>query len=87
MTRMTRTQISLAEDQYRYLKKEAAGRGMSLSAVLREMVVARMREQRDMAPSITSIYGMFSDGTISGADHDRILSEGLAIRKLSEHTG
>jgi len=83
---MTRTQISLAEDQYRYLKNEAAGRGMSLSAVLREMIEGRMRKQHDEAPSITSIYGMFSDGAISGADHDRILGDDLAARKLSERT-
>ena len=31
MTRMTRTQISLNEDEHRYLKLEAAGEGVSLS--------------------------------------------------------
>ena len=36
MARMTRTQISLEDEQYRFLKREAARRELSLSSVLRE---------------------------------------------------
>ncbi len=46
MARMTRTQITLEEDEYLFLKSEAAERGTSLSSVVREMVRGRMGPPR-----------------------------------------
>jgi hypothetical protein len=42
MARMTRTQITLEEDEYLFLKSEAAHRGSSLSSVVRDLVRERM---------------------------------------------
>jgi hypothetical protein len=82
MSRMTRTQISLDESQYRYLRAEAARRSTSISALIREMVDKRMDEGGALG-GLEAICGMFSDGSVSGADHDRLLYEDLVRRKLS----
>lgn len=84
MTRMTRTQISLEEGQYRFLKREAARRESSLSSVVRELVEELMRGADADGPSIMSIQGVFSDGRVTGRDHDRILHEALAERKTGK---
>ncbi len=68
MTRMTRTQISLEDEQYRFLKREAARRKLSLSSVLRELIDVRMREMVAAGTSIMSMKGIFSDGRPTGPD-------------------
>ena len=42
MARMTRTQITLEEAEYRFLKTQAAASGVSFSAVVRGLVRDRM---------------------------------------------
>ncbi len=84
---MTRTQISLEEGQYRFLKREAARRESSLSSIVRELVEELMRGAEEDGPSILSIRGVFSDGRVSGQDHDRILYEALAERKSGKAPG
>lgn len=81
---MTRTQISLEEGQYRFLKREAARRESSLSSVVRELVEGLMRRAEEGGPSIMSIRGVVSDGRVTGRDHDRILCEVLAERKTGK---
>lgn len=87
MARMTRTQISLEEEQYRFLKREAARRELSLSSVLRELIDVRMREMVADATSIMSMKGIFSDGRPTGQEHDLVLHEALAQRKTNQRVG
>jgi len=79
---MTRTQISLDDRQYRFLKSEAARRDTSLSAVLRELVEQRMLEADAGGPSIMALSGLFHAGDLAGADHDRVLVADLERRKV-----
>jgi hypothetical protein len=78
MARMTRTQITLEEDEYLFLKTEAAQRGGSLSSVVRELVRERMDAQAGAPLHVWELAGLLADceydGT-SGADHDRLLAE------------
>lgn len=73
MTRMTRTQISLNEDEHRYLKLEAARKGVSLSALLRKLVRERMDMKGAGATMVADIVGLLADPDVDGRDHDAIL--------------
>lgn len=73
MARMTRTQLSLQEDEYRFLKKEAARRGASLSAVMRGLVRDSMQQAAEGAPHIWDVAGLIGSSDFSGRDHDAIL--------------
>lgn len=78
---MIRTQIQLTEDQARELKRIAAERGISLSALIREAIERTVaaddgpaRRQRAHAT-----VGKFRSGrTDVSAEHDRYLSEDFA---------
>lgn len=87
MARMTRTQISLEDEQYRFLKREAARRELSLSSVLRELIDVRMLEIAADSTSIMSMKGIFSDGRPTGQEHDLVLHEALAKRKTNQRVG
>jgi hypothetical protein len=73
MTRMTRTQISLNEDEHRYLKLEAAREGVSLSAFLRGIVREKMDASGPGKPTVAEMVGLFADAGAAGRDHDAIL--------------
>lgn len=73
MTRMTRTHISLNEDEHRYLKLEAAREGVSLSALLRTSVRERMDRRKVGATSVADLVGLFADPDVTGRDHHAIL--------------
>lgn len=73
MPRMTRTQISLEERQYLFVKNEAAVRGTSLSGVIRELIEGRMRARDSESPRLDDIVGFFSGGGGEGIDHDHYL--------------
>lgn len=75
---MHRTQISLEADQHRRLREEARSRGVSLSAILRELIDAKLGEAKrtrtkrpDPLASITGIAN--GPGERVGRDHDRYL--------------
>jgi hypothetical protein len=78
---MIRTQVQLTEEQARQLKRIAAERGISVSAVIREAVEKAVavdngpaRRQRALAA-----VGRFRSGKNDvGADHDRYLGEDFA---------
>lgn len=70
---MTRTQISLEDKQYLYLKREAAAGGTSLSAVIRGLIDSRMCAQSAEGPRLEDITGFFSSGGLEGVDHDHYL--------------
>ena len=56
---MHRTQIQLEERQYRYLKAMSRRSGKSISALLRELVDDRIREQNESGKdSLLEIVGM-----------------------------
>jgi hypothetical protein len=76
MTRMTRTQISLDETQYRYLKSAAAEQGVSISALLRGLVDREMNRRAENGPHVWELAGLIDDRLASGRDHDRILYGG-----------
>jgi hypothetical protein len=70
---MTRTQISLEDIQYLYLKTQAAARGSSLSAVIRDLIDSDMGAQRAEGPRLEEMAGLFSGGDLEGVDHDHYL--------------
>lgn len=78
MARMTRTQISLDPDQHDFVKSEAMLRGVSLSAIMRELIADKMAARSAIPASIMQIAGLVQDGTVAGVDHDRLLAEAVA---------
>jgi Ribbon-helix-helix domain len=74
---MHRTQISLEREQYQLLVREARRRGISLSALLRELVVARYqrpkgpRAQSDPLAKITGLGE--GTGEAVGRSHNKLL--------------
>jgi hypothetical protein len=81
MARMTRTQITLEEDEYLFLKSQAAQRGSSLSSMVRELVRARMAAEHYQPLHIWELAGILADceyDGVSGADHDKIIADALA---------
>ena len=84
MARMTRTQITLEEDEYLFLKSQAADTGTSLSSVVRGLVRARMGDTPAPVLHIWELAGLMPAGEfvdedgLSGKDHDRIIAEALA---------
>jgi hypothetical protein len=70
---MTRTQISLNEEEHRYLKLEAAGEGVSLSALIRRLVRERMNAKEAGATTVADLVGLFGDPGVTGRDHDALL--------------
>lgn len=73
MGRMTRTQITLEEEEYHFLKSQAADSGASLSSVVRGLVRARMETATANAPHIWDVAGLIGDSDFSGKDHDVVL--------------
>jgi|WetSurMetagenome_2_1015567.scaffolds.fasta_scaffold12978_4 hypothetical protein len=76
MARMTRTQVTLEESEYRFLKARAAETGSSLSSVVRGMVRDRMRQVAAGAPHVWDVAGMISESAFSGRDHDAVIYGG-----------
>jgi Ribbon-helix-helix protein, copG family len=73
MARMTRTQVTIEEQEYRFLKAQAAESGASLSAVVRELVRERMRQEAAAAPHVWEVAGLVTESDITGRDHDAVL--------------
>lgn len=78
MATMHRTQISLEKDQYELLTREARRRGVSLSALLRELVEARYQRRgtsrRPAGDALARIKGIGSgSGEAVGRRHDEFL--------------
>ena len=71
---MIRTQISLDEEQYRFLKEHAHRRGESLSAVIRH-AVDRLREGEGLATKAAhDVLGAHqADVADASEQHDRYL--------------
>ena len=81
MARMTRTQITLEEDEYLFLKSQAAQRGSSLSSIVRELVRARMGAEHYQPLHIWELAGILTDceyDGVSGKDHDKAIADALA---------
>ena len=75
MARMTRTQISLDEGQYRFAKRQAAERGISLSSYLRALIEERMEAEATRKYDIMDLAGLFEDGGVTQEDVDLILAD------------
>ena len=73
MARMTRTQVTLEESEYHFLKARAAETGCSLSSVVRSMVRANMQQAATDAPHVWDMAGLVSTSDFTGRDHDAIL--------------
>jgi hypothetical protein len=74
MARMTRTQVTLEETEYRFLKARAAESGSSLSSVVRGMVRDRMQQVAAGAPHVWDVAGLISESAFSGKDHDAVIN-------------
>lgn len=84
MAHMTRTQISLTPTQYDFVKSEALLHEVSLSEIVRGLIEERMAACSVIPGSIMQIAGLIQDGTIAGADHDRLLVEALVQEAASD---
>jgi hypothetical protein len=73
MARMTRTQVTLEEQEYRYLKAQAAQTGSSLSSVVRGLVRERMEDAAAGSPHIWELAGTIVESDFTGKDHDAVL--------------
>ena len=73
MVRMTRTQVTLEEEEYRFLKARAAESGASLSSVVRSLVRERMQHEAAGAPHVWEVAGLIAESEFAGRDHDAIL--------------
>jgi len=73
MPRMTRTQLMLNEDEYRFLKARAMESGGSLSSVVRRMVRAQMDGAAQASPHVWDVAGLVTESLFSGKDHDDVL--------------
>lgn len=79
---MTRTQISLETSQYDFVKSDALARGLSISAVVRELIAERMAMPSGLeAQPVSVLAGLIQDGTVTGAEHDRLLAAALARKQ------
>jgi hypothetical protein len=84
MARMTRTQITLEEDEYLFLKNQAAETGSSLSSVVRGLVRARMGQGGERVLHIWELAGIAAGGNdesaldYAGRDHDKVIADALA---------
>ena len=76
---MVRTQIQLTDEQARALKAVAAGRGVSIAAVIRDAVDEVVaREDRERRWELTkSVIGKYTDPTASNVSesHDEYLAD------------
>ena len=78
MARMTRTQITLEEDEYLFLKSRAAETGDSLSAVVRHLVRARMSAEQSEPPlHIWELAGILGDCEYTDEDHETLIYKSL----------
>jgi hypothetical protein len=82
MARMTRTQITLEEDEYLFLKSQAAQRGASLSSVVRGLVRDRMSTEPHRPLHIWELADLVPacgcEMDFSGRDHDKVLADAIA---------
>jgi hypothetical protein len=86
MPRMTRTQVTLEEDEYLFLKTQAAESGTSLSSVVRSLVRARMSQAPDGVPHIWDLAGIITDCDYEDEDHDTLIYRWIAS-KLGDEEG
>ena len=71
---MHRTQISLEARQYEWLLAESHRRGVSLSALIRQMVTERSAAKRRGRDPLAAITGIATgSGDPVGRDHNRFL--------------
>lgn len=71
---MHRTQISLEDAQYQALVRESRRRGMSISALIRDLVDARLPAQATRASALDQITGIAAGtGEPVGQEHNRYL--------------
>jgi hypothetical protein len=73
MARMTRTQITLEEDEYLFLKSQAAETGTSLSSVVRRLIRDKMGEVPQQRLHVWELAGILEDCKYTNEDHDTML--------------
>ena len=74
---MVRTQISLTESQYRYLKETARESGVSMSSLVRDAVELQMRRREEHRQRALEIIGSFvADRDDVSVRHDEYLHGG-----------
>lgn len=75
MERMTRTQIMLEPRQHSFIASEAASRGVSVSALVREIINAHMEHTPPSGRGLMDLAGIITQSDFSGRDHDEVLHE------------
>lgn len=87
--RYARTQVYLEPDDHRRLRREAAERGISLAALLREIVANHVRE--DLAPyrkkGFEAIVGIAETDASDAASDARALGDAARQERLARKLG
>lgn len=76
---IVRTQLLVREEQHRRLKRISRERGISLSALLREILDQHLSGE---AADISCLAGVIKDGPGVAANHDRWIYGGKAARRV-----
>jgi hypothetical protein len=87
MARMTRTQVTLQEEEYCFLKTRAAQTGTSLSSVVRALVRKDMHHAAFSAPHVWDLAGFVTESDFSGKDHDAVLYGNQNVAEPGEQDG
>ena len=74
MERMTRTQIMLEPRQHSFIASEAASRGVSVSALVREIIDAHMENTPLSRGGLMDLAGIITQSDFCGRDHDEVLN-------------
>lgn len=75
---LVRTQLLVKEEQHSRLKRISREQGISLSALLREILDKHLSGE---AADISSLAGVIQDGPGVAANHDRWIYGGKAARR------
>lgn len=73
MARMVRTQVTLDEAEYRFLKTEAAMREVNLSSLVRALFREDMLRATEEVPHVWDVTGLVETSDVSGKDHDEVI--------------
>lgn len=75
MSALHRTQVLIDERHYRALKRRAHEEGLSLSALIRQILDAHLddADNGDPGPQVQDLAGIGSDSDVHGRDHDQAL--------------
>jgi hypothetical protein len=75
MPTLHRTQVLLEPRHYQALKRLAREEGLSLSALLRQILEEHLfqQQEKEQHPPLSTLAGLGRDPSLAGRDHDQAL--------------